>query len=162
MCCTSSEIKCSKKVVTRGKPESDQAAGNCKHSMNEKRCCCRQLVREKMTTPSMQSALVVSALPKEHFKENIGNVTISDISQLKDCRKSKNHTCEKCGKTGHFAVCCHTGESRGGATGGQSYRKPMYESRGRGRGKQNVRNIEKQDTELGEEDTFYVFSDVAT
>ena len=76
----------------------------------------------------------------------------------KDCRKSKNHTCEKCGKTGHFAVCCHTGQSRGGATGGQSYRKPTYESRGRGRGKQNVRNIEKQDTELGEEDTFYVFS----
>ena len=76
----------------------------------------------------------------------------------KDCRKSKNHTCEKCGKTGHFAVCCHTGQSRGGATGGQSYRKPTYESRGRGRGKQNVRNIDKQDTELGEEDTFYAFS----
>ena len=34
-----------------------------------------------MRTPSMQSALVVSALPKEHFKENVGNVTISDISQ---------------------------------------------------------------------------------
>ena len=36
----------------------------------------------------------------------------------------------------------------------------MYESRrrGRGRGKQNVRDIDKQDTELGEEDTLYVFS----
>ena len=39
------------------------------------------LVREKMPTPSMQSALVVSALLKEHFKENVGNETISDISQ---------------------------------------------------------------------------------
>ena len=29
----------------------------------------------------MQSALVVAALPKEHFKESVGNVTISDISQ---------------------------------------------------------------------------------
>ena len=74
----------------------------------------------------------------------------------KDCRKSKHHTCEKCGKTGHFAVCCHDGQSRGGANGGQSYRKPTYESR-RGRGHQNVRNIVKQDNELGEEDTFYVF-----
>ena len=34
----------------------------------------------------------------------------------------------------------------------------VSEGRGRGRGKQNVRNSEKQDTELGEEDTFYVFS----
>ena len=34
-----------------------------------------------MPTPSTQTALVVSALPKEHFKENVGNVTISDISQ---------------------------------------------------------------------------------
>ena len=40
-----------------------------------------QLVREKMPTPYMQSALVVYALPKEHFKENVGNVTVSDISQ---------------------------------------------------------------------------------
>ena len=41
-----------------------------------------------------------------------------------------------------------------------AYRKLTYESRGRcrGRGKQNVRSIDKQDTELGEEDTFYVFS----
>ena len=51
------------------------------YSMNQKRCCCHQLVREKTPTPSMQNALVVSALPKEHFKENVGNVTISDISQ---------------------------------------------------------------------------------
>ena len=47
----------------------------------QKRCCCHQQVREKMPTTSMQSALVVSALPKEHFKESVGNVTISDISQ---------------------------------------------------------------------------------
>ena len=64
-----------------------------------------------MPTPSTQSTLVVSALPKEHFKENVGNVTISDISQ-NTAGNLKNHTCEKCGKTGHFAVCCHTGQSR--------------------------------------------------
>ena len=48
--------------------------------------------------------------------------------------------------------------SRGGATGGQSYRKPTYESRGRGRGKQNIRNNEKHDSELRDEDISCVFS----
>ena len=90
-----------------------QEIANLTYSMNQKRCCCHQLVREKMRTPSMQSALVVSALPKEHFKENVGNVTISDISQ-KTAGNLKT-TREKCGKTAHFAVCCHTGQSRGGA-----------------------------------------------
>ena len=80
--------------------------------------------------------------------DNLGHIA-------RDRRKYKKHTSEKCGKPGHFAECCHTGQSQGGATGGQSYRKPTYESRGhgRGRGKQYVRNIDKQDTELGEEDT---------
>ena len=26
----------------------------------------------------------------------------------RDCKSSRNHKCEKCGRAGHFAVCCHT------------------------------------------------------
>ena len=79
----------------------------------------------------------------------------------RDCRKSKNHTYEKCGKIGHFPACCHTRQSQGGATvGGKPHRGRggMDRNSGRGRGKQNVRSIEKRDIAVEESDTFYVFS----
>ena len=70
-------------------------------------------------------------------------------------------TREKCGKIGHFPACCHTRQSQGGATvGGKAHRVRggMDRNSGRGRGKQNVRSIEKRDTAVEESNTFYVFS----
>ena len=61
------------------------------------------------------------------------------------CRKSKNHTCEEMLQNRTL-------------TGLLTHKAITRWRRGRGRGKQNVRSIEKRDIGVEENDTFYVFS----
>ncbi|KAI0213498.1 hypothetical protein LSAT2_001465, partial [Lamellibrachia satsuma] len=95
----------------------------------------------------------------ERLKENVGDA-IALVTQQEIVENLKT-TREKCCKIGHFPACCHTRQSQGGATvGGKPHRGrgDVDRNSGRGRGKQNVRSIEKRDFAVEESDTFYVFS----
>ena len=102
---------------------------------------------------------MVSTLQTEHLKENVGDAIA--LATQQEIVENLKTTREKCGKIGHFPACWHTRQSQGGATvGGKAHRGRggMDRNSGRGRGKQNVRSIEKRDTAVEESDTFYVFS----
>ena len=59
------------------------------------------LVQGKKPTLSTPNTLVVSTLYTEHLKENV----IDAIAHAaRECRTSKNHTYEKCGKIGSICL----------------------------------------------------------
>ncbi len=70
----------------------------------------------------------------------------------KECIKSKEHICEKCGKKGHFAVCCHTKDSAGKQSGKHAKPKTQFKKK-----KQTVHAVE-QNEQSSSQPMFYAFT----
>ena len=86
----------------------------------------------------------------------------------KDCRHSRDHKCGKCGHMGHFEVCCHSKQNKGGDSSrgssrgrGSSRTKPGCGRRGgNSKEQRDVHNVTGDTSTVNRvsSDDFYVFN----
>ena len=86
----------------------------------------------------------------------------------KDCRRSSDHKCGKCGHMGHFEVCCHSKQNKGRDSSRSSSRSRGTSRTKPGRGRRGGNSKEQRDVHNVTGDTsakncvtsddFYVFN----